>query len=443
MPKDNNQQPIISTTNSGDDQFPVFVEETLPPMPQGTPTTPDVPPAPEKKDLTPTETPITTSGSAAPQDDAIMPPTVTSKNKKKFAGGKVIATILGLFLLVGGVGAGVLLVNQNQNISEKAATGLQNGRACDLDSECASNYCDPNESICRSKITPVCSGNSDCNIPYTASGAIYCNLLGYTTNTYCCPDSKPVWNGNICTTIMPVNECEAMGGTCRRNSCNTDENQISQTCVEGSQNICCKTKATTVDCNQIKCTDTNCTVANLYPTCYVNHYKCNNNTDADKGCSEIVVASGKQTASYTGKNCGIEQIDIFCTACGMEGYNSNPTYGTDYISKTYPINCDETTTDNSTASCSNIKVYTESWSLIEEANLSSLSVGDNIKFCVNGVSSSGSFDMARITANGTSLGETREKRSGTNDFCSSYTIPAGTTTFNITSQIHHVDWGWR
>ena len=125
MPKDNNQTPITPTTNS-DDQSPVFMEETLPPMPQEAPITQDMAPVENKQDTkpneTPVETPIVDSGSAAPQDDAIMPPTVTSKNKKKFAGGKVIATILGLFLLIGGIGAGVLLVKQNQNINEKAWT---------------------------------------------------------------------------------------------------------------------------------------------------------------------------------------------------------------------------------------------------------------------------------------------------------------------------------
>jgi hypothetical protein len=46
-----------------------------------------------------------------------MPPVITTQ-KKKFAGGKVIA--LGLFLLVGGLGAGIMLVGQNQNIQEQA-----------------------------------------------------------------------------------------------------------------------------------------------------------------------------------------------------------------------------------------------------------------------------------------------------------------------------------
>lgn len=59
-------------------------------------------------------------GSAAPTDDTsgMM---VSTPPKKKFGGGKIIATILGLLLLVGGIGAGIILTSQNQNIKEKAA----------------------------------------------------------------------------------------------------------------------------------------------------------------------------------------------------------------------------------------------------------------------------------------------------------------------------------
>lgn len=45
---------------------------------------------------------------------------VVAEPAKKYAGGRIIATILGLFLLVGGVGAGIFLVGQNQNPQEKA-----------------------------------------------------------------------------------------------------------------------------------------------------------------------------------------------------------------------------------------------------------------------------------------------------------------------------------
>lgn len=81
-----------------------------------------------------------TAGSAAPSDDVVMPAIVTTgpnlpaQAGKKFAGGKFIATILGLFLLIGGVGAGTYLVQQNQDIREKAGIytcGEGSGDGCE------------------------------------------------------------------------------------------------------------------------------------------------------------------------------------------------------------------------------------------------------------------------------------------------------------------------
>lgn len=111
MPKDNNNQSSITNTQTvvptttTDDMPPVVMEDTAPPM------------------LTNSDHSTNTStGSAAPSNDVVMPSVVIGTTpKKKFAGGRVIATILGLFLLVGGIGAGIVLVNQNQNIAEKAA----------------------------------------------------------------------------------------------------------------------------------------------------------------------------------------------------------------------------------------------------------------------------------------------------------------------------------
>jgi len=56
------------------------------------------------------------SGSAAPSD---LPPMVAAP-KKKFGGKRIIATILGIFLLVGGIGAGIVLTQQQQLFQQKA-----------------------------------------------------------------------------------------------------------------------------------------------------------------------------------------------------------------------------------------------------------------------------------------------------------------------------------
>lgn len=86
--------------------------------------TQDTPPMPAENTLpiSNIEPPVSDSdsGSSAPPD---IPPIITSTPKKKSGGGKIIATILGLFLLVGGIGAGILLTQQEQDVREKAYTG--------------------------------------------------------------------------------------------------------------------------------------------------------------------------------------------------------------------------------------------------------------------------------------------------------------------------------
>ena len=113
---DDNQQSKMS--------FPsVSVEDTLPPTIMTTPiTTPNTVPQ-DTVNPSPASSVTADNGSAAPSNDLVMSGVVgTTPPKKKFAGGKVIATILGLFLLVGGVGAGIFLTGQNQDIREKAYT---------------------------------------------------------------------------------------------------------------------------------------------------------------------------------------------------------------------------------------------------------------------------------------------------------------------------------
>lgn len=91
--------------------------------PQAIPTVADLPPMPPafqepelNKPPTPSGTP--TQGSAAPQEIAPM----ISTPKKKFGGGRIIATILGILLLVGGVGAGLILTQQRQVFEQKAGS---------------------------------------------------------------------------------------------------------------------------------------------------------------------------------------------------------------------------------------------------------------------------------------------------------------------------------
>lgn len=66
---------------------------------------------------------VPTIEEAPPMPSASMPPVITSPPPKpKMKGGKIFAMILGLFLLVGGVGAGIILVQQPQLFQQMAFT---------------------------------------------------------------------------------------------------------------------------------------------------------------------------------------------------------------------------------------------------------------------------------------------------------------------------------
>jgi hypothetical protein len=101
------------------------------------------------------------------------------------------------------------------------------------------------------------------------------------------------------------------------------------------------------------------------------------------------------------------------------------------------------TTISITASCQNIKAYSSNWTLLTAQQLSQLGTGNSVNFCVAGVTTGGSFDKAKFTINNVVQVETTTVRPGSTDFCQSYTIPAGVTTYNITAQIHHVTLGWK
>jgi hypothetical protein len=74
--------------------------------------------------------------------------------------------------------------------------------------------------------------------------------------------------------------------------------------------------------------------------------------------------------------------------------------------------------------------------------LSALNAGNEVRFAVSGTATSGAFDKAKFTVNGTELGETSLKKPGTEEFYSEYTIPANVTSFTVSAQIHHSELGW-
>jgi hypothetical protein len=527
--------PPIPTTEEGG---------TPPPMPAGIgPASPSQGgPAPQTP-IQSGQNPVSDS-SAAPGFD--IPPVITTP-KKKFGGGKIIATILGLLLLVGGIGAGVVLVQQRQLFQQKAATQAECGGTCSCvntsgyptitsgtctagagGSACgckcpsgsvvSSNNCQMTKLECTPGQTSSCAycGTKTCNSSgswgscigqgvcspgststsgCTGGGTKTCNnscqwesCIGGTTVTkkYKCSGTTCVEddaNGtytssncdNACTSsnypckVCSGSTCVSSGNTpCTKNlnQCETDTECSERTCsgkgpsggtmdcstreacsgtgkiphsdikCTGTYAICCETlpAGSTDQCAGVGCSGNTCTATTKVSPCYVDHYWCK--IRSPDGCSSNLIESGVQSSSFS-KDCGTEQMDIYCPTCGA---GANPSTGGKYLSKTYDSDCGGGGELN--AQCQAIKVYDTSWNQLTAAQLSNLTAGSVIRFAVSGTATSGTFDKAQFTVNGTALSETTTKKPGTEEFYSEYTIPDGITSFTITGKVHHSTLGW-
>ncbi|OGM21333.1 hypothetical protein A2955_01300 [Candidatus Woesebacteria bacterium RIFCSPLOWO2_01_FULL_37_19] len=110
---------------------------------------------------------------------------------------------------------------------------------------------------------------------------------------------------------------------------------------------------------------------------------------------------------------------------------------------TLPPNATPTpTTPDISAKCSDVKAYDNLWNPLDLADLASLEPGDIVRFAVSGSASSGSFDKARFTINGSLKPEVTTKKPGTQEFYYQYTLPDGVSSFTIKGEIHHSNLGW-
>lgn len=97
---------------------------------------------------------------------------------------------------------------------------------------------------------------------------------------------------------------------------------------------------------------------------------------------------------------------------------------------------------NISAQCNDVKVYDMEWNLLTTQDLSDLSAGDTIRFAVSGTASQGTFDKAKFTVNSLSLGETSNLKPGSNEFYVEYEIPEEVASFTVNAQVHHSELGW-
>ncbi|MFH1863883.1 MAG: hypothetical protein ABIJ85_03185 [bacterium] len=328
----------------------------------------------------------------------IIPP---SKPKKRFGGGKMIATILGLLVLVGSLGAGIILVKQQQDIREKAAGG-------DL---CRANdgTCVPNNYICQATFSrfndcgsgkkcgiscaaPTCIPRCVGNIPYT------CDPYGISVEGIACTGGQTCSNGTCTSPSTP--KCSPHGEKC------TTSLNCPGVC-EGDVN-----KPETWHCSDIA---DNCPPPPPPPIC-IPDGQCMTSSTACCG------------TSHTDTSCGYS-IPI---RCGSAPPPPPPP----------PPGATPTPTPpGETAQCLNIKAYDTNWGPLLVAHLSTLKPGDKIRFTVSGTPAN-KIDKARFIINGITRPETTNKAPWPDVFYDEYTIPAGTTSFRINAKLHHVTLGW-
>jgi len=420
MPNDDNKLPLNGKQQTTSSPPIIFTEEdALPPMPQEN------------------------SGSAAPADDIVMPIITTSPTpKKKFAGGKIIATILGLFLLVGGIGAGVFLVNQNQNINEKA-----DGNSYSCNTECGG---------CTTSCT-VENFNWDGNqyIVPTGSYSIKTKCAGVNTmpRGCSCPQISDPWleGSNSCLT-PGIERYFVRGGPGKTNGWDSNYCGTQQVDITWGQSPLVWHSIANIDssvCNQA-------TTPPSVGVCAPTHYNClsgvsnggytDNATLWTWNCNNTPCVEIMSTAT-TPPSVGVCAPTHYNCLSGVSngGYTDNATLWTWNCNNTPCVEIMST----ATAQCQNIKAYTETWTLLTNAQLALLHPTNKVNFCVTGSATGGSFDKARLTINGVLQTETITKRPGNDDYCQLYPIPGlvgGTppvTTFNITAEIHHVTLGWK
>lgn len=311
---------------------------------------------------------------------------------QKYGGKKIIATIFGILVLIGGVTAGVVLVQQRQNLEQQAASGS----ACDQSPDCVLVDNAPNSGsrTVDREITYVDITDKEYHRYNPGNNDDGCRRVNISGNTI---SWERYGDGPECKDVSNVQIWMSQGPT----PTNAGQPEFVKICHYTADQSAHPWQAIEVskqgwesghdEAHDFKKTEFDFFYTNTDPNC----------PWPDPG------------------NQGITCADIWC-----EGGSPNPTSPQNF------------------ASCSEVKAYDTSWNLLSQTQLANLNSGTIVRFTVSGSASSGTFDKARFSVNSVSLGETTLKKPSSGEFYIEYTIPEGTTSFNVDAQIHHTELGW-
>ena len=94
------------------------------------------------------------------------------------------------------------------------------------------------------------------------------------------------------------------------------------------------------------------------------------------------------------------------------------------------------------AQCLNIRVFDTEWNELNQADMQNLGPGDVIRVAVAGSANSGSFVGARFTINGVLRAEVAQQVLGGDEFYDEYTIPENASGLSISAEVRHSELGW-
>jgi hypothetical protein len=392
----------------------------------------DLPPLPDymmpENTTKPGPSADSTSGdSTAPPPD--LPPVIMTP-RKKFGGGKIIATILGIFVLVGGVTAGVLLTQQSQIFQQKAASNGSCPESCPTSGATTLSSCHPpqsdgtaNMSICNKSGRTVNCGNESgsdlkCFICKTAGGK------WTVLNSGACPTPTPTASPTPTPTATPTPTGPSLAIT-------TDS------FIDGQVGVSYRNSFYGEEYNDLNA-KLSFSLINMPPGLSVPSALCGSSYPTD------------------------QPVDTEKYECALDGtpttagdYQVNVTLSDDAgrtVSKDIPITILPTTAAPPTSTptptpvsspgayeCLSVKAYDTSWNALSDSALSSLLTGTQVQFCV---ASSGSPDEAQFNIDGTLEPVTTTVRPGSTDFCQTYTIVPTDTTVTVKAKIHYAGQGW-
>ena len=316
---------------------------------------------------------------------------------------RVIATILGIVLLIAAVGTGVFLVGQQQElrigawdcqkyvfeVGQGGEVTVRNGSTRDEPAQQAQVYI---------------NGNLVATLDVPALDAGDASTIGTVdiSNDVC----------SFSWEVIGTRDCSDRGGHDRDPSLSI--NQFSFTWSGPPQ----LSHATTTFCDGSS----------------------TGNVDYNEPGDSITVNFDKDIQSVDGKGGSCENFaSQTCTA-------PTPTDGpTPTASPTPTPSSTPTVTPTPPpigAACLNVKAYDLNWNLLTGFDLSSLKPGDVVRYAVAGTTTQGTFDKARFTINGTLRPEVSAQKPGTDEFFDEYTIPPGVESFTVSAQIHHTTLGW-